>query len=95
MNLEDFKQTDWYKERPDVIKEAINLLDPTILYKFKDSGKQCHIQSYHEPDSGKVEDVTVTVMKTGVGGVMAEMGLGAIDQYGVFGVKMDDLEPWE
>lgn len=92
MTLEDFKNSDWYKERPDCIKEAINALPPTETYRFKDSKKECVIVSYSEPVSELLEDVTVTVQKTGNGGVMAEMGLGILDTNQVFGVKLDDLE---
>ena len=94
MTLEEFKQTDWYKERPEIIKEAMAIRPPTELYKFKDSGKQCFIYGYDEPESGKVEDVTCIVQKTGKGGAMAAMGWGALDKNGVFGVKLDDLELW-
>lgn len=94
MTLEELKETDWFKERPLVIQQAIEKLPPTQLYKFKGSGKQCQIYSFEEPESGKLEDVTVTVHKTGIGGAMAAMGLGELDTNGVFGVKLDDLEPW-
>ena len=94
MTLEELKETDWYKERPEIIQQAICKLPPTQLYKFKDSGKQCHIYSYDEPKSNKFEDVTCTVHKTGIGGAMAEMGLGSLDANMVFGVKLDRLEPW-
>lgn len=96
MTLKEIQESDWYKERPKVIQEAINLLPPIQLYKFKNSGKQCSIRSYEEPESGKVEDVTCTVVKTGIGGVMAESELGSLDKdWGVFGVSIDDLEVWE
>lgn len=94
MDLQELKQTDWYKERPSVIQGAIDLLPPIKLYKFKESGKQCELMSYQEPDSGKLEDVTVAVGKTGIGGAMDEMGLGSLDKNMVFGVKITDLEEW-
>lgn len=93
MTLDELKETGWYKERPEIIKQAIDLLPPIRLYKFKDSGKQCQIYSYSEPESNKLEDVTVTVYKTGIGGVLANMGLGSLDTNGVFGVPLNDLEP--
>ena len=95
MTIEEVRETEWYQERPDVIKQAIELLPPIQLYKFKDSGKQCTISSYEEPESNKLEDVTVTVQKTGIGGPMAEMGLGELDRNQVFGVEINDLEPWQ
>lgn len=95
MTQEELKQTEWYQERPQVIKEAIDKLPPIQLYKFKSSGKQCQIISYEEPESGKLEDVTCTIVKTGVGGCLDDAGLGELDKgQGVFGVKLDDLEPY-
>jgi len=93
--LKKLKKSDWYKERPVVIQQAINLLTPTQMWKLKNSGKQCMIYSYEEPVSGKLEDVTVTVTLTGRGGVMDSMGLGMLDTYKVSGIKFNDLEPWE
>jgi len=89
--MEAFK---WYQELPEIIKQIVELFPPTQLYKFKNSGKQCYIISIEEPESGKIEDVTVTVQKTGVGGVMDEIGLGLLDNNQVFGVKITDIEPW-
>lgn len=63
-------------------------------YKFKNSGKQCIIESFEEPESGKLEDVTCTVQKTGKGGVMGKMGIPELDMNKVFGLKLDDLEAW-
>ena len=94
MELQELKQTDWYKERPAIIQNAIDLLPPTKLYKFKESGKQCQLISFEEPNSKKLNDVTVTVQKTGIGGVMDEIGLGSLDTNQVFGVKLTDLEEW-
>ncbi len=95
MTLEEFKETDWYKERPKVIQEACCILPPIRQYRFKNSKKECVIISFDEPESGKIEDVTVMVQKTGKGGPMAEMGLGSLDTNKVFGLKLDDLEPIE
>lgn len=94
----DIKKTTWYKTRPEIIKKTIELLPPDRFYKFKDSGKQCFIISIEEPESGKFEDITLTVQKTGVGGkmggLMAHIGLRLLDQNRVFGVKIEDIEPW-
>ena len=89
--LEELKGTDWYKERPDSIKEAIDQIPPTQLYRFKDSQKQCYIIGYTESESpdGKV---TLIVQKTGEGGPMAAMGLGVLDTNQVFGVDPESLE---
>lgn len=90
-DLQALKQTDWYKERPTIIQQAIDLLPPTKMYRFKDSKKQCHLVSYDEPNTNELDDVTVTVQKTGVGGIL---GLGELDINKVFGVKLADLEEW-
>lgn len=90
MRLEELQENEWYKQRPEVIRRAIDKLPPIQLYKLKDSGKQCQIASFEEPESGKLEDVTCTVQKTGIGGAM---GLGALDTNSVFGVLFSaDLE---
>lgn len=94
MKLQELKQTDWYKERPIIIQNAIDILPPTKMYRFKDSKKQCQLISYEEPDNKKLNDVTVTVQKTGVGGIMDKMKLGKLDTNRVFGVKLTDLEEW-
>ena len=96
MDLAQLKETDWYKGRPAVIKQAIDRLPPIRLYKFKDSGKQCYIISFEEPESDKIEDVTCTVQKTGVGGAMAEIGFmfSQLDTNQVFGVKLPELEEY-
>ena len=92
MTHKELKQTDWYKERPIIIQNAIDLLPPIKTYRFKDSKKQCQIISFEEPKSGKFEDITITVQKTGVGGVMDKVGLGDLDTNQVFGVKINELE---
>jgi hypothetical protein len=80
----------WYNTKPQVIKDAIDMLPPDKMYMFKDSKKECYITSYEEPQSGKLEDVTVTVQKTGEGSIW---GLESINMNRVFGVKLTDLEP--
>ena len=91
--MKELKEDEWYQTRPQIIKDAIDILPPTRYYMFKDSKKECYIISYDEPENGKVEDVTVMVQKTGVGGPMAEMGLSMLDTNKVFGVALTDLEP--
>jgi hypothetical protein len=94
--IERLRKTKWYKTRPEIIQQAVELLPPMGLYKFKDTGKQCVIIGYSEPKNGKFKDVTVTVQKTGVGGVLNECGdFSFLDKgWNVFGVKLTDLEPY-
>lgn len=94
-DLSELKESDWYKERPQIIKDAIEILSPATHCMFKNSGKQCYIISYSEPKSNKLEDVTVTVQKTGIGGAMDSMGLGELDKQQVFGVPLNTLEEWK
>jgi hypothetical protein len=93
MTFDELIKTDWYLTRPKRVKDAINKLPPTNLYRFKDSKKQCYIVSYEEPHS-ETEPITVTVQKTGVGGNLALMGLGVLDTNKVFDVSLDNLEKW-
>lgn len=88
-SLQKLLNSDWYKERPIIIKEAINSYPPTVLYRFKDSKKQCYIIGYTEEEDNSV---TLIVQKTGKGGVMDEMGLSHLDTNQVFGVSPNDLE---
>jgi hypothetical protein len=81
MTLQELKETDWYKERPELIKQAMEILPPIQQYRFKDSKEICFIVSIKEPESNKLEDVTLTVQKIGQGGVK------------VFEVHLNDLEP--
>lgn len=94
ITLEEFKEDEWYQERPDIIKQAIEIVPPIQMYRFKDSKKQCYIIAYDEPESGLLEDVKLTVQKTGRGGFLSEMGLGVLDTNQVFNVELDALEPW-
>jgi len=91
MTLEKIKESAWFKKRPKVIQDAIELLPPIVFYKFKDSGMQCFLLSFEEPANGLLEDVTVTVQKTGKG---SKMGLYPLHTNSVFGVKLNDLEVW-
>lgn len=95
LTLEEIQQSEWYQTRPEVIQKAIIAYPPIQLYKLKSSGKQCLIVAFDEPESGLLEDVTCMVQKTGVGGPMAEMGLGVLDRNKVFGLKLEDLEVWK
>lgn len=92
MTLEELQETDWYKERPDIIKNAIIKCPPIDLYSL--NSRQCQIIAYSEPELEN-DEVTVRVQKTGIGGPMAEMGLGMLDTNQVFGVKLSDLELWK
>lgn len=88
----EVKNDPWFAERPENIKKAIIALPPTIKYRFKDSKKECVLIAYQGPTETQPE-VTVTVQKTGEGGALSDLGLGAIDTNKVFGVKLTDLEP--
>lgn len=95
LNIElDDEYLDWYNERPEIIKRALNIIPPDKLYKIKATGSQCYIYSIEEPKSDLFEDITVTVYKTGIGGALDNIGLGHLDTNGVFGLKIEDLEPW-
>ena len=78
---------DWLKDRPECIKQAA--LEKPPGQKYSLYGKECYIISYEEPESGRTEDVTVTVQKTGRGKGMTQF------TNKVFGVKLGDLIPWK
>lgn len=95
MNKEEILyNSEWFKTRPQIIKDAIVKLPPTKLYRLKETGKQCKLYSYTEPNDDN-EEVTVTVILTGVGGPLDGTGFEKLDEgLRVFGYKLDDLEPW-
>lgn len=84
-SLEEVKNSDWYKTRPASIQQMIDSYPPTQYYAL--NGKQCHIVSYSE-------DGTLRVQKTGRGGALSQMGLGFLDLNQVFGVEPESLEVW-
>lgn len=88
----ELHESEWYKTRPAIIKEALRLWPADRLYRFINSKKHCYIISYEEPSSGRLQDLTVTVQKIGHGGHLAAVGLGHIDTNQVFGVSPKDLE---
>ena len=96
MTLEELHNTDFYKTAVDIVKKAIDYIPPTMMYKFKDSGKQCYILSYdfNDEDTDFMK-VTLTVQKTGKDASMTPLGFENLHQNKVFNVKLDDLEPWE
>lgn len=94
MLIEELKQTNWYKSRPKIIQQVMDMIHPMQFYKLKETGKQCYIISIEEPISGKFEDITFIVQKTGIGGLLEKIGLSELDTNQVFNVKFEDLEPW-
>lgn len=96
MTLGELKTTDWYNTRPEIIKEAIELRSPFKQYEFVGTNVKCYIVSYDELTSNKIEDVTVTVQKTGVkkspDGSATLVGLHTNK---IFDVKLEDLIEWQ
>lgn len=85
MTTEEFKASEWYQSRPQVIKDLIEKCDPTVLHRIKNSGEIVQMHGYNE-------DGTVMVLKLGIGGPMDDM-IGFIKRgWGVFGLKPEDLE---
>jgi hypothetical protein len=94
MTIEDIKETEFYKSRPEIIQKAIEARPFNQLYRIRDTGHECFIFSYDEPTSGKFEDITLTVEKTGNGGALADLGAGELDKgWQVFGLSLDDIAP--
>lgn len=100
----------WFHKRPKIIQEAIIKRRPDKLYKIKKTGEQCYIISYSEPISAKcdndesIKEVTLRVKKTGAA-ILPDSGLfvdaeirklyNPFAEFGVFGLKLDDLEEWK
>ena len=85
MTVEELKESDWYKERPQIIKDLIDKVNPYLFHKLH--GDIVAVEAFNE-------NGTIRIVKTGYGGVMEEMGLGMLNRgMGVFGVHPEDLTP--
>lgn len=91
--LNDLMKTAWFQGRPEVIKRAIETRPPVIGYWLDDKGY--YIVSYHEPESGKLEDVTVTIRGNGkYKNIPPAQWPNAIHHSEtISGVKLTELEP--
>lgn len=61
LTLEQLKQTEWFKERPEVIQKTICKFMPTNLYKFIETDEDCRIIGYTEYEGELEEDVTFII----------------------------------
>lgn len=90
LTLEEFKATGWFKERPQIIKDLIVKVDPTVLQRIKSTGEIVQTVAFYE-------DGTIRVQKLGIGGPLDHI-IGPLKTgWGVFGLKPEDLEAltWE
>lgn len=95
MILKEFQQSDYYKSRPAIVQEVFNILPPYGLYKITKTGVQCIICRISEPESNDLDDVKLTVVQTGVGGIFCDLGVGDLEKgTQITGVLIDDLEKW-
>jgi hypothetical protein len=90
-SIQEIMESDWYKTRPEAIQQAIVKMPPTVMYRFKDSKKECYILAYTEGDTEN-DPVTLVVQKTGKGGILSTLGMPELDTNQVFEVSIDDLE---
>lgn len=95
MLLKEFQQSDYYKSRPAIVQEVFDILPPYGIYKLTKTGVQCVIYEVSQPESGDLDDVKLSVLQTGVGGIFFDLGLGSIEKgVKITGVLIDDLEKW-
>ena len=83
MSLSEFQQTDWYKERPDIIRSLIDQFPPGSIVRIKKTNQIAHTYSWFENGTIKVvitaeENPTILNALPGI--------------YAVFGYTPDDLE---
>lgn len=86
LTLEEFKATDWFKERPQMIKDLIIKVDPTVLQRIKSTKEIVQAVAFYE-------DGTIRVQKLGIGGPIDDIIGFTKRGWGVFGLKPEDLEP--
>lgn len=90
--LKEIQESEWYKTRPLVIQQAIDECPPAV-YRIIATDHQCVIYCYDEPESGLLDDVTVKVIKTGVGGALDKLGLSELGRnWKVFGLHLSDIQ---
>ena len=73
-------------ERPADMREVASRFDPWTMYRLTTTGQRCGVTSFFE--SSETQPVTL--------GIYAEHAtLGPITGVGVFGIKPEDLVPWD
>lgn len=83
-SLEQIKQTDWFKERPQIIKDLICRFPYAASVKIKSTNKNGFVYSWSEEGTIKV---VVTEKDNPSSAFCAAFG-----NYVVFGLKPEDLE---
>lgn len=81
--LSDLKETCWYKERPDIIKELINKFPPSSSVLIKDTSQKAYTYSWSE--DGTISLVIDPSENKHLSNALSET-------YKVFRYKPDDLE---
>ena len=83
----DLIKSDWYKERPQIVKDIINKLPPTIAYRVKETDQKCVIYSYRAANDDTLDKVTLTVVVIDP--------ISNSPTHLVSGLKVEDFEPWD
>jgi hypothetical protein len=78
MTLTEIQQTEWYKERPQIIKDLIDQYPPAATVRIKATGQIAYIYSWSE-------DGTMTI------GIYMKDNPGMVCDRAVFGYEPDDL----
>lgn len=81
------QDTDWYKARPLLIQQKIDLYPPDRLYRMKSTQQIVYLYSYEENDDGLCETCTITITR--------KFNPTCVLDRRVFGVRLDDLEEVE
>lgn len=75
-----------FYEMQDDIRDIWVKLKPWRLYKIKKTGQRAKIVSFNECEDGSIS-ISVFIMGLTRGNL--------IERFEVFGISIDDLEPWE
>lgn len=81
--LEEFKSSDWFKERPQIIQELICKFPYASSVKIKTTGQSAYIYSWFEDNT---LSVVINVEEN------KHLSNALLDNYRVFGIKPEDLE---
>lgn len=77
----------WVASRPDAVRRAAETVAPWDLYRMKSTGQIVTLYSLSEPDGDGPATATVNIL------VDPRLPFPMSD--GVFGISLDDLEPYE
>jgi hypothetical protein len=83
----------WLAERPPQVRAVVELIQPGIPYRLKETGQKMYVYCYDEHPDGTVTLKMTALHKDNPESINA-LCFPWTDGITVFGIKPEDLEPW-